>query len=109
MGKKTRKRRNQKRSKQKSNNRFFWGLLGFAGLIVAIAAVVMQPKDYTVPDDYEPEVEGAPKLAVISSETVDYGDVRLGTTVETVFQIQNVGDENLQILGEPVVELLQGC
>jgi hypothetical protein len=108
MSKKTRKR-TRKRNQPKTNNRFFWAMLGFAGLIVAIAAVVFQPKDYTVPDDYEPEVEGAPKLAVISSETVDYGDVKLGTTVETVFQIQNIGDENLHIVGEPVVELIEGC
>ncbi len=55
-----------------------------------------------------PQVTGAPRVSV-SQEVVDYGDVRLNTPIETVFYVYNVGDRPLKILGEPQVEVVQGC
>jgi hypothetical protein len=58
--------------------------------------------------NFTPEVEGAPSVSV-SQDTFDYGDVRVNTPVETVFRVQNMGDQPLLVLGEPQVELIEGC
>jgi hypothetical protein len=55
-----------------------------------------------------PMVTGAPRLAV-SQELVDYGEIKVNTPVETVFRVRNIGDQPLRILGEPEVELVEGC
>jgi len=55
-----------------------------------------------------PTVTGAPRVAV-SQEVVDYGEIKVDTPVETVFRVQNIGDQPLKILGEPQVELVEGC
>lgn len=51
---------------------------------------------------------GGPRLAV-QQTVVDEGDVKINNEVQSTFQLQNVGDEPLQILGEPQVELVEGC
>lgn len=54
------------------------------------------------------EVKGAPRVAV-AQESVDHGDIKFDTPVSSIFQVSNVGDKPLQILGEPQVELVEGC
>ncbi|HIQ06054.1 MAG TPA: hypothetical protein EYH31_10295 [Anaerolineae bacterium] len=58
--------------------------------------------------DVTPQVRGAPRVEVLE-EVMDYGDVRVNTPIRTVFRVRNVGDQPLRILGEPQVELVQGC
>ena len=52
-------------------------------------------------------VEG-PRLNVIQ-DTIDEGDFQYGTMIRTTFHLKNVGDQTLKILGEPQVELVEGC
>ena len=59
-------------------------------------------------EEFVPEVTGGPRLQV-DTELVDHGDVILGTTIQSVFRVKNVGDSDLIIRGEPAVELLEGC
>ena len=59
-------------------------------------------------EEFVPEVTGGPRLQV-DTELVDHGDVKLGTTIQSVFKVKNVGDSDLIIQGEPAVELLEGC
>jgi hypothetical protein len=54
------------------------------------------------------QVSGAPRVAV-AQESVDHGDLKFDTSVSTIFQVSNIGDKPLQILGEPRVELVEGC
>ena len=54
------------------------------------------------------QVTGAPSLAV-DQTTIDEGEVKLGKTIRTAFRLQNVGDQPLEILGEPQVEVVEGC
>lgn len=54
------------------------------------------------------QVTGAPRIDVVQN-TFDYGDVRLGTPVETVFHVRNVGDQPLVILNTPQVQVIEGC
>lgn len=56
----------------------------------------------------KPQVTGAPRL-VVDQTIVDEGDVKLGKTIRSAFRLQNVGDKPLQILGEPEVEVVEGC
>ena len=108
--------KNQRRSRRKSNNNLQWivgGLIGGAVLIIAAFALgVFQSDEKSSQQPFDPnfesEVSGAPRVEV-NQEIVDYGDVKLGTTVNTVFNVRNIGDEPLQILGEPRVELVEGC
>lgn len=83
-----------------------------AGVVVVatIAGVVILawPKS-TVPADFEPQVFGAPSLAVLSDEVIDHGDLPVNQFVETEFVVQNVGDEILHILDMPQMEVIEGC
>ncbi len=54
------------------------------------------------------EVHGAPALKV-DKEKVDFGDVKLGQTVEVNFEITNVGDGPLTFKEKPYVEVMEGC
>jgi hypothetical protein len=40
---------------------------------------------------------------------VDEGYLKLGTSIQTTFRLSNVGTQPLQILGEPQVQLVEGC
>jgi hypothetical protein len=46
---------------------------------------------------------------VVDQTTIDEGDVKLGQTIRSAFRLQNAGDQPLQILGEPQVEVIEGC
>lgn len=83
---------------------------GFLAVIVLVGAlfVLMQPRS-TVPAGFEPQVIGAPSLMILSEEVIDHGDVPVNQFVETEFVIQNVGDEDLIILGNPIIEVVEGC
>lgn len=54
------------------------------------------------------QVTGQPKLAV-DQQKIDFGKVPLDIPVKATFQLSNIGDEPLQILNQPVVEVKQGC
>ena len=77
-------------------------LLGFGGF------AILRGGGDSVPENFVPEVIGAPRVAV-AQEAFDYGDVKLNTTVETVFEVQNVGDETLTLMQNPQVQVLEGC
>lgn len=103
-----RKVRHGVKSRQvKLNHKYFW-FGRFAAVIVAALGIVLFTRDDSTPDDFVPQVIGAPRVAV-AQDTFDYGDIRLGTTIETVFKVQNVGDKSLTILDAPQVEVLEGC
>jgi hypothetical protein len=108
--------RKKHRSKKRSQSNNMWIVAGIAGgvvLIIAALALVSRQNDApgqkTFDPNFVPEVTGAPRVEVLPQDVVDYGDVKLGTTINTVFNVRNVGDEQLVVLGEPQVELVQGC
>ena len=51
---------------------------------------------------------GTPKV-VVNQTTIDEGYQKLNKTIRTSFTLRNDGDATLQILGEPKVELVEGC
>jgi len=54
------------------------------------------------------QVSGKPSLAV-DREQIDFGKVPLDIPVKATFKLSNVGDQPLQIVGQPLVEVKQGC
>lgn len=73
-------------------------------VVVGIVAVVTANQ----PEPYVPEVVDRPAVRV-SQDRFDYGTVHYSQVVNTSFQVKNVGDETLYVLGEPQVEVVEGC
>lgn len=71
------------------------------GLIVIGAAALL------ITGSAQP-ASGTPKL-VIEQAVIDEGYQTINTPVRTAFNIRNEGDGPLQVLGEPQVELVEGC
>jgi hypothetical protein len=54
------------------------------------------------------EGTGVPQL-VVDRTSVDEGYVHFNVPVRTAFRLSNTGGQSLKILGEPQVELIEGC
>jgi hypothetical protein len=54
------------------------------------------------------QVNGKPSL-VVDREQIDFGKVPLDIPVKATFKLSNAGDQPLQIVGQPLVEVKQGC
>ena len=80
-------------------------LLG-GGLLVAVVAFMVVRASLQPP--YVPEVTGKPSAAIDQSY-FDYGTVPDLSQINTTFHVKNVGDQQLFIIGEPQVEVVQGC
>jgi hypothetical protein len=82
------------------------GIVAGGGLLVLLIAFLVVRASLQKP--YVPEVTGKPS-AVIDQKYFDYGTVPDLSHVETTFHVKNVGDQQLQIIGEPIVEAVKGC
>jgi hypothetical protein len=85
-----------------------WQWVALVAVIVSVGGLLLWLMGRNRTENFTPKVTGAPSVEV-AQESVDYGDVKMNTPVETVFRVRNVGDEALVILGEPQVELIEGC
>lgn len=115
--KKHQARHNNQSRAQKSTRaewRSVWPLFALGGLLIVGALFVLirgsqnQTDQQTGAGSSAPQVTGAPRVAV-SQDTLDYGNVNLGRTITSVFTVRNVGDRDLIILGEPAVQVVEGC
>jgi ABC-type phosphate transport system auxiliary subunit len=95
-------------SKPPSGKPWLW--VAVAVVVVAAVGVVVAIVlgNRTSSPVYDPEVTGAPRAAVAET-VVDHGAVAFEQPVESVYEVTNVGDQPLVILGEPRVELVAGC
>ncbi|GAB4532975.1 MAG: hypothetical protein Kow0063_14280 [Anaerolineae bacterium] len=103
MAKKSRVRR-----RQPVQPRLPWRWLAAAGLLLVLAgglAFWMSSRERSVES---PQVAGAPRL-IVDQTLVDEGYVQFNVPVRTTYRLSNVGDQPLRILGEPRVELVEGC
>lgn len=56
-----------------------------------------------------PQAGGSTPKLVVDRTTIDDGYVKFETPVQAAFKLSNAGTQALQILGEPQVELIEGC
>jgi hypothetical protein len=96
------------RPKQATSGRPGWVLPAILVAVVAVVGAVLALVLGNQAPPYAAEVTGAPS-AVVDTTVVDHGAVPYAQTVESVYRVRNVGDEPLVILGEPRVELVEGC
>ena len=90
---------------------WLWMAAGAATLLIAGGLALLATAAPTPPaarPAASPQVAGAPRLAV-DRTIVDEGYVKFGTPVHETFRLSNAGNQPLQILGKPQVELVQGC
>ncbi len=89
-----------------------WLWVVLSGLLLAgglfLISQLNKSSETSQTSNYAPAVTGRPQVAV-SQDKIDYGDVKLGQTINTVFNVRNVGDQNLVVQGEPQVEVVEGC
>jgi len=105
MSKKVRRKTTPARPKTPT---WVWVAIAGATLLVVGGLAVLFGSGSRKPSDFTPEVTGAPALQA-SQTIIDEGDVKLGATQRTVFTLKNVGDKPLEIMGEPQVQLVEGC
>jgi hypothetical protein len=79
-------------------------IVGILAVVLAAIALITSNRN----EAFEPEVTGAPR-AEVEPTSIDHGTKRYEQPVESVFRIRNVGDQPLLILGEPRVQLIEGC
>lgn len=91
---------------QKPDRSVYLAVLVPTGIATMFAIANFLAMRATAP--YTPEVTGR-AAAQISETHFAYGDVHYNTPVTTSFQVKNVGDDTLFILGEPQIEVLEGC
>jgi hypothetical protein len=107
MSKPKRRSQNGRRTASPAKRSWWLPVVGLAAALLVVGGAVLLWQRNSQPS-VPPQVTGAPRVAV-SQEAINYGDVKLNTPIETVFHVRNVGDQPLKILGEPQVELVQGC
>ena len=82
-------------------------LIIVAGVVLVVVALISSGGSQSA-SAVKPQVNGAPALQV-DKEKVDFGDVKLGQTVEVKFEVANVGDRPLTFKEKPYVEVVEGC
>jgi hypothetical protein len=82
-----------------------WPVLGVLAIVlVGVGLWLVWGRQPTV----SPEVTGVPRLAV-DQMLVDEGQLKVNQPIRSTFRLRNVGDQPLHLMGEPVVELVEGC
>ena len=80
-------------------------LLALAGGLAYSAAQSVQAGART-PSNAPAVTQGSLK---IDPGQVEMGNIKLGTTVNTSFKLQNVGDKPITITEKPYIEVVAGC
>jgi len=84
-------------------------VVGGALLVIVVGVVLLATSGRGSSGTGSPaQVAGGPAL-VVDQQKIDFGKVPLDIPVKATFQLSNAGDQPLQILSQPVVEVKQGC
>ena len=85
-------------------------LLGGGALLALVVGILVlsKPGAQSSPTATPAQVTGKPQVALDKTQ-IDFGQVKLGKTVQATFRVSNVGDQPLKIVEEPLVEVQRGC
>ena len=87
----------------------WWAIIAIVAGLALLAVVVLSSSPNTASTPRATiEVHGAPALK-IDKDRVDFGNVKLGQTVQVSFDVTNVGDQLLRFSEQPYVEVVEGC
>jgi hypothetical protein len=90
-------------------NQFPWlGVAAGGAVLLIVTGLALWGSGSSSNPAAAPPTKGQPKL-VVDRTLVDEGKVKFDTPVHVSFKLSNQGAEPLQILGEPKVELIEGC
>ena len=103
MSKKSRRQANQA-----APGRSLWLWLVVAAALVLVVGGVLVSLVSRSGSAVTGEGTGAPQL-VVDRTSVDEGTMQFDVPVRTTFRLSNAGGQPLKILGEPQVELIEGC
>jgi hypothetical protein len=81
----------------------WFALAGAALLLVAAWAALSRGQAKT-----QTGASGPPRASV-DNTLIDYGDVRLGTPIQTTVNITNTGGKPLVFTEKPYIEVQEGC
>lgn len=98
-------------NKKKSRFSFTGPVLLLGGGMLVLGAIVLAslaPKQDSTVDESQIEVRGQPSLRA-DPDSIDLGDVPLGTPKTFAIALTNVGDEPLRLAEEPYLEVVEGC
>jgi hypothetical protein len=98
-------RKNRKVAQDSAQRPYWLGVVVAAAVLLVVGGLSML---LISGDSNTTSGGGTPKL-VVDQTVVDEGYVTLNTPVRTAFTIRNEGDGLLQVLGEPQVQLVEGC
>jgi hypothetical protein len=98
----------RKKANQPAPGRSLWLWLVVAAALVLVVGGVAVSLASRNGSAVTGEGTGAPQL-VVDRTSVDEGYLKFDTSVRTTFRLTNAGGQTLKILGEPQVELIEGC
>ena len=102
------KKANRAAPKPKSRLPIWLVLIALGGVaLIVVAALDGAARSASTPAATL-EAHGAPKLKV-DRDAVDFGNVKLGQTVQVSFEVTNVGDQALRFTEAPYVEVAVVC
>ena len=76
--------------------------------VVLVAVAMLSNNGSSTAAPTAPTTSGAPALTV-DKDRFDFGNVKLGQTVQISFEVTNTGDAPLRFKEKPYVEVAAGC
>jgi hypothetical protein len=81
-----------------------WIILAGVGLLLVAAWAIWGSQS----SNANIKTTGSPRLTV-EKDTIDHGDVKLGSTIRDDVRVTNTGDQPLRFVQAPYIEVKEGC
>ena len=85
----------------RGRSRFPWLLVVIGGILLMIGALLLANRG-------SGNSGGTPAISV-DPQSIDYGDLKLGTNETFAIQVTNTGTGTLRFKAKPFIKILEGC
>lgn len=105
------KRYQAKQTEPRPGGKAPWALVAVVAALVLLVAgtVALTRSGQTVAGAPDGSAAGPGPRVAVDRDRLDFGKVKMATPVTAVFKVKNVGDQPLDISGEPQVRVVEGC